>query len=145
MPDNPLFHALASLLFSKDPLAGRILAELRSSGVAPNKEYGAIDIAAAVTHAQNGKLGDTLTLPAGSKQLLQEQVIQLQATAETYYHDAEQMRRGGVGGNDVGNSYLQTQVNALQLEIEHIYNSNSYRITKPMRDFRRWVGTKRTR
>ena len=40
---------------------------------------------------------------------------------------------------------IQLQVNALEIEIEHVYNSNSYRITKPMRDFRRWVGTKRIR
>lgn len=143
--DNPLFHALASQLFAKDPVAVRVLAELRCSGAAPSTEYGDIDITAAVTHAQNTESAPPRALPVGSTELLQEQVIQLQATAETYYHDAEQMRRSGADGNGVGNSYLQAQVDALQLEIEHIYNSNSYRITKPMRDFRRWFGARRTR
>lgn len=142
--DNPLFYALASQLFSKDAQAARVLAELRSSGVAPSKEYGGIDIAAAVTHAQNSKSGPPRTLPAGSAQLLQEQVIQLQATAETYYHDAEQMRRGA-GGNGVGNSYLQAQIGALQLEIEDIYASNSWRVTRPLRGVSRRLKAIRAR
>lgn len=137
--DNPLFYALASLLFFKDAKATRVLAELRTTGGVKIKELGGINAEAAVAQAQRGLSGRKLASPTGSIQLLQEQVIQLQATAETYYYDAEKMRRGAAAGSAVGSSHLQAQIGTLQHEIKEIHKSNSWRVTRPLRGFSRWL------
>ncbi len=149
--NDPLYLALASLLLDKAPAAQRILAELRASGTVAVKDYAGIDIAAAVSHSQTrlktGTNGRGLPV-SSSVALLQEQVVQLQATAETYYQDAEQMRRK-VAGNGAGNGpatgHLQAQVAALQHEVDELYRSNSWRITGPLRKISQTLGSLRKR
>lgn len=138
--NDPLYYALASLLFQKNPVAQRTLAELRASGMVPDKDYADVDLSAAVTHAQTRMKASTAGQGIGassSVSLLQEQVIQLQATAEIYYQDAEKMRMGG----GAGSGYMQTQVEVLQLELDQLYKSKSWRVTEPLRGLRRLAGS----
>jgi len=148
---DPLYCALASLLLENASSTQRLLAELRASGTVPANTYAGIDIAAAIAHSQTrmktGANGRGLPV-SSSVALLQEQVIQLQATAETYYQDAEKMRQkvaGNGAGSGPANGHLQAQVATLQHEIDQLYRSNSWRITGPLRKISQTLGALKRR
>lgn len=143
--DDPLFYVLANLLLTKNALASRTLAELRTSGGVPSNEYSKLNLSGAIVNAQNRNSGKKKALPEDSKQLLQEQLILQQASTETYFHNAEQMRLGLTGASNTNNSCLEAQVGALQLEIEDIHKSRSWRITRPLRGVVRRLGALRER
>lgn len=141
---DPVFYALASLVIGNAPTAKKHLTKLRGGSGADKKDYLGIDINAAISHCQvrmrTGVTGRGLPV-SSSAELLQEQVIQLQATAETYYNISERLRQNA-GGVGIGGGFLQTQVSTLQLELDQVYKSKSWRITAPLRGFRRLIKLK---
>jgi len=126
-PDDPLLYALASFCFDQHPSAQRLLAELRTSGQPSENIYAGPDLAAAVAryHQMASEQRNQLLMQENdSKQkaarLLQEQIIQLQATTEAYYRNSE----------------------AACQELDRLYASKSWRVTKPLRGLRRIVQTR---
>lgn len=140
--DDPLLYALASACFDQHPSAQQLLAELRASGPPPQNGYVGPDLLAAMAryHQLSPGYRDSLQtqekvqsehkklqIQAGdatqeSARLLQEQVVQLQATTEAYYRDSEELRQ----------------------EISRIYASKSWRVTRPLRSLRQTVWARRT-
>lgn len=96
------------------------------------RAVGDLRTALAQTTARAEALEAEMASLGAQRRLLEEQLVQLQASAEQYFARAEALQEQAESGGH--------EVTALRAELERLYRSKSWRVTTPLRWLRRGVG-----
>lgn len=134
VPDpDPAFYAMAVLLLQSQPEAALRLEELQACSRFPDAAAAAPAVGPEAVAAagqrlcrQRGELALQLTEGDLQRGLLEEQLKQLQAVTESYYRQL---------------AARTAELEQARGELDHVYRSKSWRVTKPLREARRVLGT----